>query len=281
VIRSAATSPLFLCARQELRLAARSRWIQAFALLFGVLALGVAGSGYVLSGGTGMQDFARTAASLLQLVLLLVPLTALVIGVLELAPERGEVELLYSQPVRRSRILLGRLAGLFAALAAAQACGLGAAGLVLFVRSGPLGAGAYALLFAAALLVTAVFLGIAALLSAGGPGRRTRALALAVVVWFVAEVLLDVAALGAATLLPSGAASRALILAALVNPITAIRTGALLGIQGTTAFGAASLALLRFTAGPAGAAALLLFSVAAWIGLPVALAVRRLSRADL
>jgi Cu-processing system permease protein len=49
----------------------------------------VAASGYVLSGGHGMQDFARTAVSLVQLVLLLVPLTALVIGVLALCPDRG------------------------------------------------------------------------------------------------------------------------------------------------------------------------------------------------
>jgi Cu-processing system permease protein len=281
VIRAATTSPLLLCARQELRLAARSRWTQAFAVLFGFLAFVVAASGYVLSGGTGMQDFARTAASLLQLVLLLVPLTALVIGVLSLSPERGEAELLYSQPVPRRTILLGSLLGLFGALAAAQACGLGAAGLLLFARSGPFGVGAYALLFGASLLVTAIFLGIAALLASGGPGRRARSLALAVVVWFVAEVLFDVAALGAATLLPSGVGSRSLILAALVNPIGAIRTGALLGIEGTTAFGAASLALLRFTRGPAGAAGLLLVSALLWTAVPAALAARRLSRADL
>jgi Cu-processing system permease protein len=64
-----------------------------------------------------MQDFARTAASLVQLVLLLTPLTSLVIGVLALAPERGTAEILFSQPVSRRSILFGRLLGLFAALA--------------------------------------------------------------------------------------------------------------------------------------------------------------------
>ena len=48
--------------------------------------------------------------------------------------------------------------------------------------------------------------------------------------------LFDVAALGLATLLPSGAASRALIVSVLINPVDTIRTGALLGIEGTTAY---------------------------------------------
>ncbi len=92
---------LTLCARQELTLAVRSRWLQIFAVVFAAIALLIAASGYILSGGSGVQDFARTAASLVQLVLLLVPLTALVFGVFELTPDRGAAELLYSQPAPR------------------------------------------------------------------------------------------------------------------------------------------------------------------------------------
>jgi Cu-processing system permease protein len=276
-----AASPLLLCARQELLLAVRSRWTQIFAAVFGALSLAVAASGYILSGGAGMQDFSRTAVSLVQLILLLTPLTSLVIGVLALCPERGSAELLFSQPVSRRAVLCGRILGLFAALAAAQVLGLGAAGLVVFSRSGQTGLAGYAILVLGALVLTAIFLGIAALLASGGVGRRARALALALIVWFAAVVLFDVAALGAASLLPSGAASRLLISAVLVNPVDAVRTAALLGIQGTTAFGAASLAFLRFTKGPAGAAALLALCALAWMVLPVVLAARRLDRADL
>jgi Cu-processing system permease protein len=280
-MNEAHVSPLLLCARQELLLAARSRWTQIFAVVFGVLSLAVAASGYVLSGGGGLQDFARTAASLVQLNLLLVPLVSLVTGVLALSPERGSAEILFSQPVSRHAILFGKLLGLFGALAAAQAIGLGAAGLVIFWRSGQLGLAGYGLLFLGSLLLTAIFLGLAAVLASGGTGRRARALALALIMWFAAVVLFDVAALGIASLLPSGMASRVLILAVLVNPIGAVRTGALLAIQGTTAFGAASLAFLRFTKGPAGAAAILTLSVLVWLALPLWIAARRMARADL
>jgi Cu-processing system permease protein len=272
---------LGLFAREELALALRSRWTQIFAAVFGLLALFVSGAGYVISGGHGVQDFARTAVSLVQLVLLLVPLTALLIGVLSLAPDRGAAELMFSQPVSRRTILLGKLLGLFQALAAAQAVGFGAAGAVVYSQSGAEGLGGFLLLVGGSFVTTAVFLGLAALLAAGAVGRkRTRALALALVVWFVAVVLVDLAALGTASLLPSGTASRVLILASLLNPVGAVRTGTLLGIEGTGAFGAASLALLRFTKGPAGAVLCLGLSLAFWLLVPTALAVHRLRRAD-
>lgn len=276
-----ARRPLLLFARLELTLALRSRWTQIFAAVFAVLALAVALSGYALSGGGGVQDFARTAASLVQLVLLLVPLTALMIGVLSLAAERGAAELTFAQPVARRTVLFGKLLGLFVALAAAQAVGFGAAGVVIFDRSGGEGLGGFLLLLVGSLVTTAVFLGLAALLSAGSVGRRrTRALALALVVWFAAVVLFDVAALAVASLLPSGPAARVLVAAAIVNPVGAVRTGALFAIEGTAAFGAASLALLRLTKGALGAGLLLGLSLLAWTVVPPLLAARRLERAD-
>ena len=130
-------------------------------------------------------------------------------------------------------------------------------------------------------MARALLLGLAALLSAGAVGRRrARALALALVVWFVAVALFDLAALGAASLLPSGLASRVLMVSVIVNPVGAVRTGALLGIEGTGAFGAASLALLRFTRGAGGVGVVLGLSLLFWLVAPTALAVRRIERAD-
>ena len=274
--------PVLLVARQELLLAARSRWTQIFAAVFALLALGVSASGYILSGGRGFQDFARTSASLVQLVVLLVPLASLLMGVLALAPERATAELLFSQPISRRAILAGKLLGLFAALAAAQLVGFGLAGLVVFSSTGEEGGGGYAILILGSLLLTAAFLAIAAAIAAAAIGRkRTRALALALVVWFLAVILVDLVALGAASLLRSTAASRLLVVSVLVNPASAVRVGALLGIEGTAAFGSASLAFLRFTGGVASAAALLGASVLAWVVLPTLAAVHRLSRVDI
>ena len=130
--------------------------------------------------------------------------------------------------------------------------------------------------------LTAVFLAIAAALTAGATStRRAHHLAAALVIWFVAIVLFDVAALGVASLLRSGTASRLLMVAVIVNPVDAVRTGTLLSVEGTTAFGAASLAFLRMTGGALGAGLYLAASVVAWVLLPVAVAVFRVRRADI
>ena len=272
---------LTLCARQELLLAVRSRWLQLFAVVFGLLALLVASSGYILSGGYGVQDFERTAESLVQLVLLLVPLTAVTFGALALTLDGGAAELLYSQPISRAVILVGRYLGLLTALAAAQAIGFGAAGLVINDQAGSSGIGTFLIVVGTSIALTAVFLSIATLLAQRAAGRTARALAAALVVWFVSVLLYDIAVLGAASMLRSGTASRLLITAALVNPVDAARTATLTLIEGTGAFGAASLAMLRLTGGVAATVALAAASLAVWTIAPLLLAVRRLERADI
>lgn len=272
---------VLLCARHELLLAVRSRWLQLFAVVFAALALVVASAGYILSGGYGLQDFARTAASLVQLVLLIVPLTALSFGALALTPEHGTGEMLFAQPVSRTRILAGRYLGLFISLAAAQAIGFGLAGLVLHGQAGDSGLGAFVVVVVISLVLTAVFLSIAAMLAQARAARRSRVLALALIVWFIAVVLYDVAVLGIASLLRSGTASRLLITAVLINPADAARTAALMAVEGTAAFGASSLALLRFTGGVGSALVFVSTSLVVWTVAPLLIAARRLSRADL
>jgi len=275
-------STIWLLAKQEFALSLRSRWTQTFTVVFGVFALAVASSGYVLSGGSGLQDFSRTAASLLQLVLFLVPLTALVFGVMALTPDTGAAELLFSQPVSRTVILAGKLLGLLLALLAAQTIGFGLAGATLGIRTGTDGIASFAGVWIGAAALTAVFLAIAAAIAGGGTSiRRARSLAVALVVWFVAVVLFDIAALGVASVLPSGTASRTLMISAIANPVDAIRTGTLLVAEGTTAFGAASLAFLRFTGGSMAAAAWISASAILWTIVPCVVAARRLRRADL
>jgi len=273
---------LLLVARQELVLAVRARSIQIFAAVFALLALVVAGSGYVLTGGVGVQDFARTAASLVQLVLLMVPLMALLLGVVSLSGERGALELLFAQPLARRDILLGKLLGLFGALLGAEALGFGSAGALIYWKTDQLGLPSYLLLVAGAAVLTAIFLGLAGAIASGAPGRkRTRAIAIALVVWFGAILFLDLVALGLCSLLPSGLGSRVLIVSVLLNPASAVRTAELLLLEGTAAFGAGSLALLRFTNGQLGAGLALAGSLAVWLVAPVLVAMHRLRGADL
>ena len=133
-----------------------------------------------------------------------------------------------------------------------RAIGFGVAGVVLFAGTGAGGVGSFIGVVAGSLILTAVFLSLGAAIVAGRTSDdRARGMAAALVVWFVLVLLFDVAVLGVASLLPSGPASRVLMVAAIANPVDAVRTGTLIALEGTTAFGAASLAFLRFTGGAA------------------------------
>jgi Cu-processing system permease protein len=270
-----------LCARHERALAARSRWIQAFAVLFASLSIGVAWSGYILSGGGGVQDFARTTASLVQLMLLMVPLAALVFGVQALAGDAGGSQILFAQPVPRWVILLGTITGIFEALFTAELIGFAAAGFVIFSFAGDEGLSAFLLLIAGAAFTTLVFLGIAARIAVGSTGRRARALGLALVAWFGLVLFYDIVLLGAATMLKSGYASRLLVAGVVLNPVDALRTGLLIAAEGTAAFGTASLTFFRITGGTAAGFTWLAISIAAWIVLTILWAARKLGRIDI
>src|SRR5215468_9699057 len=100
-------------ARQELVINIRNRWTGIFAVAFGALVLAISYFGMVTVGTTGFQGFARTSASLLNLVLYVVPLVSLIMGTMSFTSEKASSELLFSQPVTRAEILLGKLAGLF------------------------------------------------------------------------------------------------------------------------------------------------------------------------
>ena len=69
--------------------------------------------------------------------------------------------------------------------------------------------------------------------------------------------------------------------AAFANPVDAARTVALMAVEGTAAFGPASLALLRFTGGPTATAVIASASLALWTIGPLVIAARRLTRADI
>ena len=86
----------------------RNRWVVSFAGLFASLTVAIAYFGMVTSGYAGFQDFTRTSASLVNLGGFLIPLFALLLGVFSFLTNRECLEVLVTQPIPRSRVLLGK-----------------------------------------------------------------------------------------------------------------------------------------------------------------------------
>ena len=74
--------------QKELRDSLRNRWFVLYTVAFTVLALGLSFLALSGAGVVGFAGFGRTAASLINLVLLIVPLMALTVGAQSLAAER-------------------------------------------------------------------------------------------------------------------------------------------------------------------------------------------------
>lgn len=273
-------------ASQEFRVHIRSRWTLLFGLVFAALALGISYFGMITAGMIGFESFTRTTASLLNLVIYLVPLMSLSMGALSFTGERGAAELLFSQPVERSAILLGKVAGLFLSVATAICFGFGAAGAIIALNTtdtpsgGSGGAAAYAALIALTLLLAFIFLSMGALVAVLAR-TRTRAFGYALFVWFFFILFYDLLVMGIAFLLTERPANLLIFASLFGNPAGMVRVAALIAMGGTTIFGAAGAMLVKFLGGAVLGCTILSALLVVWAILPLAVAAWFLERQDI
>lgn len=257
---------VLIIAGQEFRITLRSKWVQIFAIVFASLTVAISYFGMVTSIVVDFEGFTRTTASLLNLVLYLVPMVALAAAISSFGMDRGAAELLFSQPVSRSEVLLGKLLGLFVSLMVAVLFGFGVSGLIIAVRSGTDGILRYLGFILLTLFLLSTFLCLGALASIITDGR-VRALGVALGIWFFFVLFYDLLTMGVASLVSPHAGNQIILFSLFGNPVDLARVGALLILGGPTIFGAAG-ALLMKTLGSAALTILLLsFSTLLWSSL--------------
>ncbi|MCI0613819.1 ABC transporter permease [bacterium] len=267
-------------AHQELTINVRNKWTLLFACIFGVLVLGISYFGLVTSGRTGFQGFTRTSASLLNLVLYLVPLVAVTMGTLSFANDKSAGEILFAQPVNRFEILIGKLAGLFIALAAATVLGFGIAGVVIAVRAGNDGITRYPILVGFSLLLAMIFLSLSALTSILCR-RKIKAFGAALFIWFFFVIFFDLIVIGVSFLVKEHTANQILFLSLFANPVDMVRVATLIMLDGKDVFGSAGAALLRFYGNSIGSVIALLCGLLVWTGVPMLITSKILNRQDI
>jgi Cu-processing system permease protein len=231
-------------ARDEYRRALETRWLFAFTVLFAALVLGVSYFGLVQSREVGFQGFARVTLSLMNLVLLVVPLIGLLLGVTSLAGGGETLPLLLAQPVTRGEVLAGKFAGLSLALAAAQALGFGSGGLVIAFHAGTDQVPGFIALTALSLLLGWLSIATALGLAAIWPDRF-RAMSAALILWLVMVVAYDLVVLGVTSVLRGLPLEAILIPALLVNPVDLARVTVTLAVGSGALFGPTSAVLAK------------------------------------
>jgi Cu-processing system permease protein len=193
---------VFLIMSKELSDARRSRWFLLLAVVFAGLALALTLLGTSALGAIGSAGFGRTSASLLNLVMLIVPLMGLLMSTLSVAGEReqGTLLALLAQPVLLEEVFLGKFLGLAAALLATVFFGFGLAALVIVHQSGFPQVGSYLVLVGYTVLFGLGYISLGFLISALTQ-RTASAVGVAVFVWLVSVFLSDLGLIGTAIVL--------------------------------------------------------------------------------
>lgn len=266
-------------ARREFRDALASKWFLLYTLAFTVLAVGVSFLSLSGVGSHGFAGFGRTAAGLLNLIMLVVPLMALTAGAGSIAGERERGTLLYllAQPVSRTQVLLGKYLGLSASLVCSLCIGFGISAGVLAWRAGGVGVASFVMLIALTSLLAVAMLSLGMLISV--ISRRTAvATGLALFTWLGLVFVSDLGLMASSVIFKLRV--QEIFGLAAINPLQSFKMAVIVNMN-------ASLDVL----GPVGAYAsqtlgnalpwVLVSSLAVWtlapLGLAVLLFVRRSS----
>lgn len=222
---------VFLIIRKEILDARRNRWFILYAVIFTGISLGLSWIGLSGIGNYGLSGFGRTSASLINLVLLIVPMMGLTLGASSIAGEREKGTLLYilAQPVSGIEVLLGKFLGLGISLLAALIIGFGLSGIVISWQGSTLQAINYLALVGITLLLALSSLGIGMIISSALRKADT-AIGIALFIWLILVFLGDLGIMGSAMILNLDIEK--LFALSLINPLQVFKLSAIFVIQG-------------------------------------------------
>ncbi len=217
--------------RKEMSDARRNRWFILFTIVFGGLALSLSLFGLSGIGTFGIAGFGRTVASLINLVMLIVPLMGLMLGTISISGERerGSLLPLLAQPVMPTEVLLGKYLGTAVALMTAILFGFGFSGIVIAWQGGLSQFNYYLILVGLTVLIGLVHLSIGFLISALTQKSAT-AISTALILWLVIVFISDLGLIGTAVVLRL--APSVLLVFTLMNPAQVFKLAAIHTIQG-------------------------------------------------
>jgi len=217
---------------KELQDARRNRWYLIYVLVFTGLSLALAWLGMTGLGDYGLAGFGRTAASIINIVLLVVPLMGLTLGAISLAGERerNTLQYLLAQPVTQFEVLLGKYLGLAIALFSALVLGFGISGIFISLQGGSAEINLYLLMVLLAFMLALVSLSLGFLISSM-VRKGSTAISIALFIWLLLLIFGDLGLMGTSIVLKLGVGQ--LLTLTLLNPMQIFKIAAILNIRGS------------------------------------------------
>jgi len=264
------TNPIVMIALFEFFENIRNRWLFVY------------GFSFLLFGGlityVGASNPLQASASLLNLILLLVPLFSLVFGSLSFSESLPFHEMLVSLPLTRSDIFIGKWLGLGVGLSLSFLIGMGF-GSLLQMNISAQGFADYFFLLLLGVLLTFVFLGLA-FLGVNLVRKKEMIFGGMLLIWFFFFILYDVLVMGVALLFGNYPLEWPMLFLVFLNPIDLVRVILLLKMDLSAMMGYSGAVFQKYLGDTMGIT-LGLGVLGLWIAIPFWLGLRRFQKKDL
>ncbi len=211
------SSNIFLIVKKEIKDSFQNRWFIIFTVACSILAFLLSYVGTRSLGYSDISGFGRTTASLVNLVLMLIPLMGLMLGCITISGERerGTLHYLLSHPISKREIFAGKYAGLLSSLIFTITIGFALGGMAIFFKSGSSDIGKYLLDLLITLILASSVLSIGMLISVFTK-KISKSIGIAIFAWFFLIILSDLGIIGSVILFNLGIESTFFI--TLLNP---------------------------------------------------------------
>jgi Cu-processing system permease protein len=262
---SSTTAKIF---KYELSDVLRSRWVLAYGAFF----LVVTDALFRFGGGSS-----QVLLSLLNVVLILIPLVCTVFGTMYFYNAREFTELMLAQPVQRASLFVGLYAGLALPLAVSYGLGVALPFLWHGVSAGGVGT-TLALMVGVGMLLTFVFTALAYLVAVVFQDR-VRGLAVAVLAWLVFAIVYDGLVLAVANAFSAYPLEKPMLALSMFNPVDLARIVLLLQFDIAALMGYTGAVFEQFFGSGLGMA-LSFGALGLWLVVPLLLGRWRFAKKD-
>ncbi len=239
----------------------RSKMIIVYTLLLFLISFGIIYTG---------KDVSKAVISLLNIVLLVVPLVSIIFGTIHFYNSKEFMEMLLAMPIKRKNIFWAEYAGLSLALSLGFTIGIG---IPLLMYGGA--AGSFFLILSGVFL-TFIFTSLAFLASVLNKDK-SKGIGLSLVIWFYMSVIFDAIVLVLYFIFSSYPLEKATIIVAALNPVDLARILILLKLDVSALMGYTGATLQHFFGSAFGMVYSMGFLMI-WAVMPTLLALRVFNR---
>lgn len=219
-----------LIAQKEILSSLRNKWFLLYTIIFAVLSAGLSLIGLAGLETYGVSGFGRTTASLINMILLFVPLMGLTLGAMSIAYERERGILLYilSQPISYFEVLIGKYFGLAMSILGSLILGFGLSGFVIAYKGGTADVSGYVYFILLTFLLALVSLSIGMFISSYFKKYDT-ALGVSIFVWLFLVIFSDLGIIGTSFLVNLDI--NQVFILALLNPLQVFKLSAIFSLR--------------------------------------------------